>query len=213
MSAIICSCPLSAALEEIVLQVCPQNFGQASRAVIQRKKDGSGNRNEIDIATNNPNLQATWDALKAATDSTKAVLSPIFTNPETDPGDFTTFGGGNATLGGAEIIVNRNATPFTAEIHSVRQDAIRKLKKIQCEDVQLYLIDHQGVLGAETDDLDTPTKYRGLPVVLNTFFVSDLDLGGLEEPDRNYLQWSFNANWSDYFHLVSPVDFNALEDL
>lgn len=212
MSAMICSCPLTAALEEIVTQVCPQNFGQTSRAAIQRKKS-AGVRNEITIPTTNPNVLATWTALKAAADSTKVVLSPIFTNPETDPGDFTTFGGGNATLGGAEIIVNRNATPFTAEIHSIRQDAIEKLKKIQCEDVQLYLIDHQGVMAGETDDLDSPTTFAGFPVVLNTFFVSDLDLGGLEEPDRNYLQWSFNANWSDKFYMVSPVDFNALEDL
>lgn len=212
MSAIICSCPPSAALEEIVAQVCPQNFGQTSRGAIQRKKNGTV-RNEITIATTNPNLLATWTGLKAATDSTKVVLSPVFTNPETDPGDFTTFGGGNATLGGVEIVVNRNATPFTAEIHSVRQDAIQKLKKIQCEDVQVYLIDHQGVMAGEVDDLDTPTVFRGFPIVLNTFFVSDLDLGGLEEPDRNYLQWAFNANYSDFFYMVSGVDFNALEDL
>ena len=44
-------------------------------------------------------------------------------------------------------------------------------------------------------------------------WVGDKNLGGFDEPDSNGISFWMPANWSDNFNVITPTDFNALEDI
>ena len=173
------------------------------------KDDGS--KNKFVIATEDPTLLASWTPLLSAVDSTKVVQTPYIQAPTTEPGAPRTYGGGNETLGGLEIIIGREPTSFTGAILQTKQQTIDELKKFQCETLGLYLVDEYGRISGLTDDHDTPTEFYPIPI--STLFVGDKMLGGIEAPDKNDVSWKFYANWSDKLKVVTPTDFNALSDL
>lgn len=208
--SLLCSCG-DAAISDITVNDCPQKFGQVQKIVLQRKFSTGSTLNEIVISTNNPNLLATWTALTGATDGTKAQTSPFLQNPESEPGEKREYGGGNATLGGIPLLVGRNPSTMNAEILNYKQVTIEEMKKYECENVGVFLIDEFGQIGGLTDDLGTPTKFKPIPI--HSLFVSDMKLGGFEEPNKNMLSWYFEPNWSDKFHIVTPSDFDALTQL
>lgn len=209
--SILCNCPAGAALPGIFLSDCPESFGQIQKVIFQRINKTGSTKNEFVIATASPLVKASWTPLLAAADGTKVVQSPYIQAPTTEPGKAKTFGGGNETLGGVEIIVGRDATAFTGNILRAPQKTIADLKKFQCENVGVYLVDEFGRIGLIADDPTTPLKYS--PVPIQGLFVGDKKFGGLEAPDMNEIQWKFFPNWSDKLVFITPTDFNALTDL
>ncbi|MFZ4705539.1 MAG: BACON domain-containing protein [Bacteroidales bacterium] len=194
---IICICPLGAMLPDIPTSECPVNFGQIQKIIIQRKGQPTGG---------DPTLLATWTALMAAIDDTKAVISPFISAPVLEPGAEKTYGGGNATIGGIPLVIGRDPSKFTSELLMASQETIKALKDIQCDSIQVYLVNEVGQIGCLLDPITG--LYKGIPV--RSFFVGDLKLGGFEEPDKNVLQFYFEPNWSDDFLAVVPSDFDAL---
>lgn len=208
---LLCSCPQDASIPNVPINECPESLGQVQKAILQRINSAAGTPNKFVIATANPNVLASWTPLLAASDGTKVVQTPYIQAPTTEPGAARTYGGGNETLGGIELIIGREPTSFTGNILQVSQDTIEALKQYQCENIGVYLVDEYGRIIGLTDDHDTPTEFY--PIPLNGFFVGDKMLGGLESPDMNTIQWKFYPNWSDKLHIVTPTDFNALTDL
>lgn len=198
--ALLCNCPEDATLESVVV-TCSENFGQVQKILVQRIYSAAGVANKV----TNPDTLASWTPLLAAADGTKVVVSPYLQAPVTEPGAARTYGGGNETLGGIEIIIGREPSSFSANLLSLNQSAIASLKKLQCENVGVYLVDEFGRIGCLVDGTD----YYPIPV--KALFVGDKSLGGLENPDMNTIQWKFLPNWSDTFTIVVPDDFNALE--
>ena len=150
--------------------------------------------------------------LFSASDGTKLVISPYIQNPTTEPGDARTFGGGNQTLGGVEIVIGREPTTFTGIIYQEAQSVIKTLKSYSCEKIGVFLIDENGNIGA-IDSAGDGTNYEPIPV--DKFFVGDKNLGGYEEPDSNTISWSFYPNWSDNLVLIKAdtLDYNPLTEL
>jgi len=208
--SLICNCPLGAEIGDITVPTCPEDFGQVQKVVFQRTKDGT-TTNIITIGTTDPAVLATWTALKAASDNTKVTVSPFIQSPETEPGSIREFGGGNATLGGIPITLGANPTTFSGQIFRVRQDVIEALKGYMCEELSIFLVNEHGHIAGVTDDIGTPTTFKGFPI--QSFFVGDRNLGGFEEPDSNAISWAWPSNWSDKFYVVTPTDFNAKTDL
>lgn len=168
--------------------------------------------NNIVIATTNPNLLATWTALKAAADSTKVQVTPYIQDVNNEPGEAREFGGGNQTLGGIPITMGRNPSTLEAAFFDLKQKIAGELKQYECEkELSVFFVNEHGQIIGKTDDPDSPTTFRGFP--LRSFFVSDKKLGGFDEPDRNNLKMSFLPNWSDNLHRVTPTDFDALTDI
>lgn len=207
----ICECPAAAALPDIPTSKCAEDFGQIQKVAFQRLRKDDGTRNSFTTAKPITTL-ASWTPLLTAADSTKIVVSPILQAPTTEAGDPITFGGGNDTPGGAELIVGTNATTFTGIIRQVPQSIIKALKQLMCEsqadNLGVYLFDHNGAIGA----LGSDTAGTYYPIPIRSFFVGDKVFGGLEEPDSNGIQWSFRPNWSDDFKVVAP-EFDPLSDL
>lgn len=207
----ICECPAAAALPDIPASKCPENFGQIQKVAFQRLRKDDGTRNSFTTAKPIATL-ASWTPLLTAADSTKIIVSPTIQAPTTEPGDPITFGGGNDTPGGAEIIVGTNATTFTGAIRQVSQATIKAMKQLMCEsqaeNLGVYLFDHNGAIGALSGD----TAGTYYPIPIRSLFVGDKTFGGLQEPDSNAVQWSFMPNWSDNFAVVDP-EFDPLSDL
>lgn len=126
--SLLLTCPVPSELTDIPVPTCFEDFGQISKALLQRLYSGGTTLNKFTIASANPNAKASWDPLIAASDNTKVTICPQINNSDLQPGDEVTFGGGDATVGGAEKIVAVNPSTFTGELHRQRQDVIEALK-------------------------------------------------------------------------------------
>lgn len=211
----VCSCPAAAALTTIPAVTCAENFGQIQKVAFQRLRKADGTKNSFTTgATTAIDKKAAWTAAMAAADGGKIVVSPYIQAPTAEPGGARTFGGGNDTLGGVEIIVGREATAFTGVMRSVPQSVIKVMKALQCEamadNLGVFLFDENGAIAAIQDATTATTYY---PIPIRSLFISDKGFGGLESPDSNNIQWAFPPNYSDQLAIAIPSDFNPLTDL
>lgn len=206
-----CGCPAAAHLADLTIAECKESLGQIQKVIIQRKYQSSGLLNKIAVA--DIKTKTAMSALASASDGTKIIISPYIQNPTTTPGEARTFGGGNQTLGGIEIVIGREPTTFEGIIYQEKQSTIATMKEYSCEEIGVYLIDENGNIGAIVDNIATPANY--MPIPIRSFFVGDKNLGGYEEPDSNSISWSFLPNWSDKLVIInqSELDYNPLTDL
>lgn len=205
-----CGCPAGKHLNDLEIAECKESFGQIQKVIIMRMYSSTGVANSITSTV--IAKKASMTPLFAAADGTKLIISPYIQNPTTEPGEARTFGGGNQTLGGVEIVIGREPTSFSGVIYQEAQSVIKTLKSYSCEKIGVMLIDENGNIGAIDAD-GTGAKYTPIPV--DKFFVGDKNLGGYEEPDSNSISWSFYPNWSDDLVLIksSEFDYNPLTDL
>ena len=204
-----CGCPAGAHLADLEINECKESLGQIQKVIFQRIYKSTGVLNKI--TAEELKAKAQMAALASAADGTKIIISPYIQNPGTEPGAARTFGGGNQTLGGIEIVIGREPTAFSGIIYQEAQSVIKTLKEYSCENIGVYLIDENGNIGAITTD--EGANYTPIPI--GKFFVGDKKLGGFEEPDSNTIEWSFFPNWSDNLVIIkaSELDYNPLTDL
>lgn len=208
---LICNCPLGEALPDIPVYDCPETFGQIQKLIFQRLESSAGVKNKFD-SDSDIKTKASWTPLLSASDGTKVVVTPYIAAPTTEPGAARTYGGGNETVGGIEIVIGREPTPFSCNLLQQHPATIKALKELQCEGaLGVYLIDENGSIGAIADDPATPQEYSPIPIY--GLFIGDKTLGGLEAPDMNAMSFKFMPNYSDNLVRVKPTDFNALTDL
>ena len=209
----LCTCPAAAALTTIPSAGCPESFGQIQKIAFQRLRKADGTKNSF-TSTASILLKASWTARMAANDGSKIVLSPYVQAPTNEAGSPRTFGGGNETLGGVEMIIGREPSTFSAVIRSVQQSVIKAMKNLQCEaqadNLGVYLIDENGAVECVKDESAANTFY---PIPIRSLFVGDKSHGGLEAPDSNAIQFAFLPNYSDNLSIQVPTDFNPLTDL
>lgn len=212
-----CGCPGAATLPSITYPECKEALGQLYKVIFQRVYETQGVPNGMTAAE--IKAKTHWQSLQTATDSTKVLVSPNINNPTTEPGDFRTFGGGNQTQGGIEVVLGTDPTTFEGVLYQESQKAvIAKLKALECENIGVYLLDEYGNIGCLGIDVSdgqggTVVEYRPIPI--GKFYVGDKKLGGFEEPDSNAIKWSFFPNWSDNFVIIprDELDFDPLTDL
>lgn len=212
-TALLCSCPVGSAITSLTNATCPESFGQVQKIMFQRVYFTGTTLNESTISSANPNLLATWTALKAATDGTKVTVSPIVSEPVFAGAEARTYGGGNATVNGTAQILGSTPTTFTGKFLSSKQNVIAQMKNYMCENLGVYLINGNGYIAGLVDDLTTPTKFRPIPLVPNSMFIGDKIIGGYENPDHNMISFGLPENWSDKFYIVVPSDFNGITQL
>ena len=195
---ITCKCPANAALTTIPAQGCVESFGQIQKVAFQRLQSAAGKKNYFDKSA--ITKLSEWSGILSAADNGKIVI---------------TFGGGNETLGGVEMVIGREPTTFQGVIRAVKQSIIAAMKELQCEAIAdnlgVYLFDENGNIGCLADD---PSNANNLyPIPIRSLFIGDKTFGGLEAPDSNAIQWSFLPNYSDNFYICVPDGWNPLTDL
>lgn len=202
-----CGCPAGAHLADLEIAECKESLGQIQKVIIQRIYKSTGEKNSF--TATEIKAKTSVAAKASAADGTKIIISPYIQNPTTEPGAARTFGGGNQTLGGIEIVIGREPTTFSGIIYQESQSTIKTMKEYSCENIGVYLIDENGNIGALEED----GNYMPIPV--GKFFVGDKKLGGFEEPDSNTIEWNFFPNWSDNLTILKATefDYNPLTDL
>ena len=216
----LCSCPAASALSTIPAVTCVESFGQIQKVAFMRLKKADGTVNSfVDGSSTGIDKLAAWTAKMALTDGGKVVISPYIQAPTSEAGEARTFGGGNETLGGVELVIGRNPTSFSGVFRAVPQAIIKVIKELQCEaqadNLGVILFDENGNIEAVkgstlVESTATPTYF---PIPIRSLFVSDKTHGGLEAPDSNNISWTFLPNFSDDLAIVAPTDFNPLTDL
>lgn len=207
-----CGCPAGAHLADLDNPSCAEGLGQIQKVIIQRIFSTGVTKNKLPLTGQGSILQkATLTPLFAASDGTKMIITPFLQNPESTPGEPRTFGGGNQTLNGIEIIIGANPTEFNAVMYEMPQSIIATMKKYSCENVGVFFIDEYGNIGC----LDMGDDANCGPIPIQSFFVGDKKLGGFEEPDSNTLQWKHPANWSDKLIIIKrdSLDYDPLTEL
>lgn len=208
----LCTCPAAASLTTIPVASCPESFGQIQKIAFQRLRKADGTVNKFD-ASSSILLKASWTAKMAAADGSKIVISPYVQAPTNEAGGARTFGGGNETLGGVEIVIGREPSTFSAVIRSVSQAIIKAMKALQCEagadNLGVFLFDENGAIECIKNEAGTEFT----PIPIRALFIGDKAHGGLEAPDSNPIQFSFLPNYSDNLTIQVPTNFNPLTDL
>lgn len=201
-----CDCPQPTALTEIPASDCPFDLRQVQKVVFQR----IGNKFD---AVNDIQLQATWDALKTAIDSTKVVVSPfVGGNPLITPGGAITEGGGdNSTLNGEETVTGSNPSLFTADFKSLTPEQEVALKKLICEKrLQVYFLNEENKIIVNTEGMGAG-EYTGFPI--SAYYFGDRDNQGFGKQDMHKMRFSLKAGWSENIAKISATDFSPLVDL
>ena len=215
----LCACPAATALTTIPAATCAESFGQIQKVAFMRLKKADGTVNSfVDGSGTGIDKKAAWTAKMALTDGGKAVISPYIQAPAQDGGDARTFGGGNETLGGVELVIGRNPMNFSGVMRGVPQSIIKVMKSLQCEaqgdNLGVILFDENGNIEAiKKVTTGTPDVVEYMPIPIRSLFIGDKVHGGLEAPDNNAISWKFLPNYSDDLAIVQPDDFNPLTDL
>ena len=215
----LCACPAATALTTIPAATCAESFGQIQKVAFMRLKKADGTVNSfVDGSGTGIDKKAAWTAKMALTDGGKAVISPYIQAPTQDGGDARTFGGGNETLGGVEMVIGRNPMNFSGVMRGVPQSIIKVMKSLQCEaqgdNLGVILFDENGNIEAiKKVTTGTPDVVEYMPIPIRSLFIGDKIHGGLEAPDNNAISWKFLPNYSDNLAIVQPDDFNPLTDL
>lgn len=220
-TSLLCACPASAALGDIDKSTCFEDFGQVVGGAFQRVFKADGSKNSFDYSTANPNIEASWTPFLTATDSTKIVPIPQFSNVEFEAGEVRTFGSGNQVVGGVPIVLGRDSSSFTGSFYRTPQAIIKQLKAMECEvgpsggRLGVYLFNEEGQILAISDNNSIGGNPGfAYPIPLRSFFVGDLAIGGFDGANTNNFSAGLAPNWSDNTIVINPASgFNPTTDL
>jgi hypothetical protein len=186
---------------------CLISFAQATRLIFTKLEDG-GTANTIATAADAHLTLATYEALIAASDDTKMVITPQFGNPTMPDAEPRTALSGNQAPSGNPLNLGNQPTSFSCTFYGLDPKSEAAMKQLNGT-LGVYMISHEGQIMGQTDDLDTPTLVKPIPIF--NLFVGDAKLGGYDEPDSNILSFSLYAGWSESRIIFTP-NFNPLTD-
>lgn len=210
-----CDCDnIPVALTEIPVVTCPFKIGQMLRFWFVRA--GEVIFDSVTPASNVPatitgdliNEAAGWAVLFAAADSTKVVKTPIVGgNPTITAGTANTFGGGgNDTANGLVLNLGVNPSDVSMDFFFLTKEQIIAIRKLECEDVEVYIINNEGKIFFWEDANGLQT---GIPVL--NLQLLDKSNGGVVTPDVNTLSFKFPARYDEKLTSVNPeAGFNTL---
>lgn len=212
MFALLCACPVSAEPSDVDQLSCLEDFGQIQKVILQRRFSTGTTLNQIAFA--GVTLEATWQALVDATDSTKVVWSNELGDPQSTPGEPLLFGSGNQVPNGAPQVVGEGFSQMAFVMYSYTQAIVKQMKNWGCELASVFFVNSAGQIAGHIDDPAAPANFRGFPIQKKTMFVGSKKFGGYGNPDSNVFQFSLPPNWSDNFYVVTPeATFDALEGI
>ena len=206
----LCTCPPASEPGDISFATCFEDFGEIQRFWGQRVYSSGTTRNGFVISTNDPADLAEWSTLFAASDSTKVVQFPYTENIQLTASEARTVGGGGESLGGTTIVKGSTPTGLGGMFYEIPQYIAYQIKQWQCEVMGVYLINEYGQIGGLGDKVDGTAiaNFYPIPVARRTFFTGDKQFGLYEGRDGNAFSFMFLPNWSDYFAIVTPSDFD-----
>lgn len=207
-------CPLPAALTAITQPTCPFRFDQLVRIAFQRRQAVAAPpfATLADIQT-----LGDWTDYKAAVDSTKVVMSPIFAGCVIPPSEALTVGGNdNSTFNGIREYNGEGSVTATGVFKNLPSASKRDLDLLSQEslassvgvsNLTAYFINRSGYFFARNP---STTVYFGVPIF--NFRVSDVGSEGFNAPNVNNFSFDLQAGWADRLLSVLPT-FDPLTEI
>lgn len=196
----LCKCPVGTHIDAITAYSCPVDVREIQKMVFWR----AGVANHIDTVADLITL-STWTALKAASDNTKAIVTPFLNNPVVEPGDVITWGGGTETRDGIPEIVGVNPTKVTIKGTHWQSEIKRDIRELMCESLEVIFINNEGKFIHRLDGL----LVKGFPI--RAFYIKDRAIGNRTTPDQFEIGFMLPEAWDDYLTITDPTaNFNAL---
>jgi len=191
-------CPVPTSLASVIttLNPCASDVGQIQKMVFWRRGQSIASLATAIIST-------TWTTLLAATGDTKAVVTPFLGNVEIPASEAREFGGGNETRWGAPIRKGGSTVVASASMYGNDQDVITSLKALACEALDVLFINESNQIVYS----DAGSLVAGFQVADSSFFVSDKQVGGLDDSDQNKIMFNLKPNWSDTLEISTETTF------
>jgi hypothetical protein len=215
----ILNCPLPAALTAIVQPACPFRFDQIVRMAFQRRQAAGAEPFPTLVGLQ---TLANWTALLAAADSTKIVVSPIFSSLVIPSSEALTSGGNdNTTFAGIREYNGEGAVTVTGQFKNLSPASKRSLDLLAQEslagstgttNLTGFFFNKDGY-SFQVNPLAAgvaTTKYKGFEIY--NFRIGTPGSEGLNSP--NVLPFSFDlkSDWFDYATSVKP-NFDPLTEI
>lgn len=194
-------CPAPATLTTVPDNVCPESFDQIVRAIFIRK--GATAPFSTSAGADSIATKAKLLTLLAATDSTKAVITPKFgglTIPKTEPA----IEGLNDNLypDGAGIVVPGGPVELRAILSNKGLTTKQALQKLTAESdgLQVLLINRFGHVILQSTGFGFP---------LLSVRCSSVGSEGLNKPNQFDLIMMLPFGWDNDYAIVKPTDYDA----
>ena len=208
---LICSC--ESVLPNLVDVTCPQDLDQIVKLAFQLKQASAPFDSSDTIDDVN-----SWNALLAASDATKIVLSPATANvtiPSSE-GNFSAEDS-NESVNGVGYYLGENIVKVTGEIHSPSQEVIDALNALSCySDPSLgsskltayfFLRRIKGVSRVVAKGTSVASEYAGFEIF--NFRVSSLGSEGYNSKTKYMFSFTMQPDEWEGMELVS-LGFNPL---
>lgn len=207
----ILQCPLPTALTAIPQPTCPFKFDQIVRAAFQRRQPvGTPPFASLVLAQ----TLSEWTDYKAAVDSTKVVVSPMFAGLTIPQSEALTAGGNdNSTFNGIRDYNGEGSVTVNGQFSNLPPASKRALDKLSQESlasavgvsnltVYLFNRDRYGFMVNPVDGAGAATtNYVGIPIY--NFRISSPGSEGLNAKNINNFSFDLPADWADYLASIS----------
>jgi hypothetical protein len=210
--ALVCSCPT--VLPNLKDVTCPVDLDQVVKLAFQLTQPSA----PFTTPTDPINVVNSWNALAAASDSSKIVFSPAVANVVIPASEGNFIGeDSNESVNGVGYYMGENLVKVTGEIHSAPQSVIDALDELSCYSdatlgaskltVFMFLRRIKGKQRAVAKSTDVAGSYVGFEVF--NFRVSSLDSQGWNS--KNKYMFSFTMLPDEFRGLdIVDIDFNPL---
>jgi hypothetical protein len=195
MAITVCQCPVSTCLTSIITSVnaCKVEPGQIQKLIFWR-------HGQYLTAAASAISSAVWTIKLAATNDTKAVVSP-FVSLVIPPSEIREVGSGNEVKDGIPIQIGTLPVKCEGHIWQSDQTTISNLKKLSCEDLDVLFINESNQLVYNANN----SRVEGFPIT--SFFVSDLSTGSFTDGSKNMFSFYLAGGWSDKLTLTAATTF------
>lgn len=162
-------------------------------------------------------LLASWTALKAASDSTKIVVTPVLDSLVIPMSEAAEEGGNdNTTPNGIPIYLGENPVNVTGLFRNLPKTTIADLRKLTCESfngaggpqLSVFLFTRYGKIihaGASAGD--------SFGIDMYNFRLSTPGSEGYNADNKSMMGFYLPSDWDEDFVISTPSDFNPITDL
>jgi hypothetical protein len=213
----ICTCPAAATIQAWTNPTCKERIGQVQRLWFQRIYSTGTTKNLFTIgSTDDADVIANVSTRLTATNGTTIMQSPIIENVQVPQAGLLTTGGGDESLNGVEVVLDSEPTTFNGMFYDLPQNIAKLIKLLACEvNLGVFLINqYNQVIGiADNNTSGSESEFYPIPIAKDSFHLSDKILGQRTGRDGNALRFQLYPGWSDNMYIVTPSDFNPLDEL
>lgn len=202
-------CPLPTTLEDLLEATCLEQFGQIQKLAI--RMINPANRG-VWVAESEILDKSTWEDFKAASDSTKIVITPnipgiVIPNSET----LMEEGGNNNTIDGIAILVGKGIVKVTGKCLNMpvavakSLEALTKFSNVSGATlIEAFFFNEAGQIIHQVNDED---QRIGFPIY--NFVISSVGTEGYNKSNTHMVSFEMKGNWDDKLAIVSPLKLGS----